>query len=255
MTQTTPSSVDAMRLRMFLEILSAMGGKSDAGDYIGNWITAFCGDHEGQDPDTFNRAIDLGYAGSSHDSDTDAALVWITDAGRAALSTLPSDGVTIPADDGGEAITDAAKRMVAVQGMDWAELDGGDIGYWESLAAVALAAAPKAPPVAQAEGVERLALEAIKAVTATTKDAVAGLSRIMAIARSAGVAEPYSELMAKPDVQLIVSRPRTEWRHLFEQSVECAIPPAGCRCTRTPGHDGPCAVVPAPSGATQWEGQ
>ena len=40
--------------------------------------------------------------------------------------------------DGGEAITAAAKRMVAVQGMDWAELDGSDIGYWESLAAVAL---------------------------------------------------------------------------------------------------------------------
>ncbi len=43
--------------------------------------------------------------------------------------------------DGGEAITAAAKRMVAVQGMDWAELDGGDIGYWESLAATALGGA------------------------------------------------------------------------------------------------------------------
>ena len=47
---------------------------------------------------------------------------------------------------GEEAITYAARRMVAAQGMDWAELDLTDIGYWESLAAEALSATP-APAV------------------------------------------------------------------------------------------------------------
>lgn len=41
-------------------------------------------------------------------------------------------------DDGGESVTAAAKRMVAVQGTDWATLDGRHIGHWESLAAAAL---------------------------------------------------------------------------------------------------------------------
>ncbi len=92
---------------------------------------------------------------------------------------------------------------------------------------------------------ERLALEAIKAVTATCKDAAAGLSRIMAIARSAGVDAPYTDLMEDSRVRLIVERPRSEWRHLFEGA--CTIPPAGWYCTRTPGHDGPCAAHEAAS--------
>ena len=108
----------------------------------------------------------------------------------------------------------------------------------------ALSAAPASPiPTATGDmGKARLALEAIKAVTATTKDAVAGLSRIMAITRSAGVDAPYSDLMAKPDVALIVNRPRGEWRHLFERADACTIPPKGWTCSRAPGHDGPCAA-------------
>lgn len=32
---------------------------------------------------------------------------------------------------------------------------------------------------------------------------------------------------------------------VFMQSAECAVPPAGWRCTRAAGHAGPCAAVPA----------
>lgn len=129
MTQTTPSSVDAMREAKPCQKCGGKGFPRQSGDGDVEWLQCCSCGHEGP----------LRY------SLTEAVTGW--------NANLPFDGVTIPADDGGEAITDAAKRMVAVQGMDWAELDGGDIGYWESLAAVALAA-PKAPPVAQAEGVD-----------------------------------------------------------------------------------------------------
>lgn len=45
-------------------------------------------------------------------------------------------------DDRGARITEAARAMVAVQGMDWAELDPSEIGYWESLADAALVTQP-----------------------------------------------------------------------------------------------------------------
>ena len=137
MTQTTPSSVDAMREAKPCQKCGGKGFPRQSGDGDVEWLQCCSCGHEGP----------LRY------SLTEAVAAW--------NATLPSDGVTIPADDGGEAITDAAKRMVAVQGMDWAELDGGDIGYWESLAAVALAA-PKAPPVAQAEGVVQQAHDHVK---------------------------------------------------------------------------------------------
>jgi len=100
-------------------------------------------------------------------------------------------------------------------------------------------------PESRAEGLERekLALRAIKAVTATTKDAVAGLSRIMAITRSAGVPEPYSELMADPSVSLIVSEPRDKWRHLFERPLPTPQPQTGeppCSCEVAFGQDPDC---------------
>ena len=60
-----------------------------------------------------------------------------------------------------------------------------------------------------------LALQAIKVITATTKDAVAGLSRIMSIARHAGVPQSYRELLENPDVTLLVTEPRVAWQHLF----------------------------------------
>jgi hypothetical protein len=104
------ASADAVgreRLRMFLEILSAAGGTSDAGDYPGSWINAFCETHEGRSPDTFNLAINKGYARSSHDSDTDHSVVYLTDAGRAILALHP------PASDA------AAVNLL----LEWAEIE------------------------------------------------------------------------------------------------------------------------------------
>lgn len=223
MTQTTPtpSSVEAMREAFYAESIAANEL------HPGTQVVAI---------DSFLRAV--------------ARAEQFAE--NAKISTLtPDDGVTIPADY-------VLVPREPTQEMEAAGLGQPDqrgripssrhpVALWSDM----LSAAPKAPPVSQPEGVERLALEATKAVTATTKDAVAGLSRIMAIARSAGVVEPYSDLMAKPDVRLIVSHPRAEWRHLFEQSGKCTIPPAGWRCTRAPGHDGPCAAVAAPSGARE----
>jgi len=36
-------------------------------------------------------------------------------------------------------------------------------------------------------------------------------------------------------------------RNRAEPAAACAVPPAGWDCTRTPGHDGPCAAIPANS--------
>jgi len=76
------------RLRMFLEILSAMGGQSDCSESKWSWINAFCEGNEGTDPDTFNRSIGLGYTRSTHDSDSDNSMVWLTNTGRDFLSKL-----------------------------------------------------------------------------------------------------------------------------------------------------------------------
>jgi len=93
---------------------------------------------------------------------------------------------------------------------------------------------------------EVLALRAIKAVTAAGKDGPKALSRIMTIASQAGIKAPYTELLADPNVALIVERPLTEWAHLFKPGAEgCKIPPAGWYCTRARGHTGPCAAHPS----------
>lgn len=103
---------------------------------------------------------------------------------------------------------------------------------------------------------ETLALQAIKAVTATAKDGAAGLSRIMAITNAAGVKAPYSELLQDPAVALIVERPRTEWAHLFKPHAKgCAIPPEGWQCSRARGHAGPCAASLEPVPATNQAGE
>ena len=86
-----------LRLRMFLEILAASCGQADASDYRWNWINAFCGEHEGCEPDTFNTAHDAGYTTVSHDSDTDSGIVRLTDAGRAYLATPPASDAAVPA--------------------------------------------------------------------------------------------------------------------------------------------------------------
>ena len=79
------------RLVLFLEILAAAGGEANASDSKWNWINAFCEEHEGRDPDTFNLAIERGYTRSTHDSDTDNATVWLTDKGRAALTAAQGE--------------------------------------------------------------------------------------------------------------------------------------------------------------------
>ena len=79
-----------VRLRLFLEILSASCGEADASDYRWNWINAFCSGHEEREPDTFNMAADAGYTTVSHDSDTDSGIVRLTDAGRAYLAASPT---------------------------------------------------------------------------------------------------------------------------------------------------------------------
>jgi hypothetical protein len=94
-----PSSTDEVervdaRVGMFIEILFAMGGTSDASESHSHWINAFCEECEGCEPDTFNRAIELGYTCCTHDSDTDASTVYLTELGRevaaiAAMVTKP----------------------------------------------------------------------------------------------------------------------------------------------------------------------
>lgn len=40
--------------------------------------------------------------------------------------------------------------------------------------------------------------------------------------------------------------PAAQEKSVGENDSECAAPPIGWRCTRTRGHDGPCAAAPAP---------
>ena len=47
--------------------------------------------------------------------------------------------------------------------------------------------------------------------------------------------------------QRLVARGMERWRKGI--AGECRLPPAGWNCTRTPGHEGPCAAVPQPSEA------
>ena len=129
-----------------------------------------------------------------------------------------------------------------------AESPGGEVWTRSARLAVYADRAAKlleASQPAEADGVERLALRAIKAVTATAKDGAVGLSRIMAITNAAGVPEPYSELMADPKVATIVNEPRTKWAHLFKPGESgCTIPPDGWQCSRERGHEGSCAATP-----------
>lgn len=63
------------------------GGESDVSDYDWHWINWFCEDEKPGGSDTFNRCIDKGWLKSSHDSDMDSSVAWITPAGYAALQS------------------------------------------------------------------------------------------------------------------------------------------------------------------------
>jgi len=130
-----------VRLRMFLEILQASCGQADASDYRWNWINAFCGEHEGYEPDTFNTAHDVGYTTVSHDSDTDSGIVRLTDAGRAYLATPPASDAAVPAGEvdaeqrAGDDF-DAEERWIAaykrlLRADDRHELRWDDSSIWE----------------------------------------------------------------------------------------------------------------------------
>lgn len=132
MTQPTPSSVDAMREAKPCQKCGGKGFPRQSGDGDVEWLQCCSCGHEGP----------LRY------SLTEAVAAW--------NATLPSDGVTIPADH----IADAGK-MVAARLRD--EI-GREAKNWQHNAYTRvmlaqwydrLAAAPKAPPVAQAEGVWR----------------------------------------------------------------------------------------------------
>lgn len=90
--------VSEERLKWFLTILESVGGKSDASDAKWCWTNAFCDDVPNP-TDTFNRAIELGFTTTSHDSDSDASMVYLAARGRSALTrftaalAVPDKGV------------------------------------------------------------------------------------------------------------------------------------------------------------------
>lgn len=83
---------DEQKELVLLHIVAGMGGNSDCSESRWSWLNWFCGDEaNGQTTDTFNRCIDHGWLLTSHNSDTDAAVVWLTDAGRAAIVAALSE--------------------------------------------------------------------------------------------------------------------------------------------------------------------
>jgi len=166
-----------VRLRLFLEILSASCGQADASDYRWNWINAFCGEHEGYEPDTFNTAHDAGYTTVSHDNDTDSGIARLTDAGRAYLATPPASDAAVPAGEDEVRIPREPTDVMMNAGLyhssrdtEWSDcntmwkamfdavtLDGGSSAY-------ALAAAPKVASDTGAGLVHRALTEALEAI-------------------------------------------------------------------------------------------
>lgn len=95
-------------LLWFMKVLNACPGRGrvDAGDWAGNPINLWSDDFAPED--TFNRAIRLGLAQSSHDSDTDCGSIWITDAGRLWVATQSSEELPLvsPLEGEGSPATD-----------------------------------------------------------------------------------------------------------------------------------------------------
>jgi hypothetical protein len=136
-----PGEVD--RLRMFLEILAAAGGEQDATDSKWNWVNAFCSEHEGREPDTFNFANQRGFTSVSHDTDSDTGVVRITAAGRAYLAAAPTPQRPV-----------AAQSTVAFV-QEWMMSGDHDPDQWHRDFAAAIDARCT-PQRADAEDVERL---------------------------------------------------------------------------------------------------
>lgn len=100
---------DAVRMFWFLSILKAVGGSTSANDEPHEWIGAFCSEHEGRDPDTFNIAADAGYTHVTHDTFLDSSTAYLTDKGRAHLAALEAASLPIK---GGEALPADVVRLV-----------------------------------------------------------------------------------------------------------------------------------------------
>ena len=165
MTQTTPSSVDAMREAIHTIIARMEAIEDAASDALAGDLTEHAAGY---------------YRGEK--ATAKALRAHLHDMTRAALSTLPSDGVTIPAgmrlvpqawidrsmqiearaDDLVSGINDAIQRAQEGSGRLYAAnnavLDDRIMRVLEAIAVdePSFAAAPKTPPVAQAEGVQKL---------------------------------------------------------------------------------------------------
>ena len=155
MTQPTPSSVDAMReadaeVERILSLSDEQVVAEASAEDIA-WTLRFRA-----------RLIAVKHAlpGRYDGASTHAALRGDVDdapymqAIRAAFSTLPSDGVTIPADhiaDAGKMVAARLHDEIGREAKDWRHnaYTRVMLAQWHDR----LAAAPKAPPVAQAEGV------------------------------------------------------------------------------------------------------
>lgn len=71
------------RVLAFVRALNKRGGQYELLDNGREWLDRYCGDHE--PTDTYNRAEELGWTKTTHDTSYDESIVRITDAGRAAL--------------------------------------------------------------------------------------------------------------------------------------------------------------------------
>ena len=138
MTQTTPSSVDAMREAKPCQKCGGKGFPRQSGDGDVEWLQCCSCGHEGP----------LRY------SLTEAVAAW--------NAAIQSDGVTIPADhvaDAGKMVAARLRDEIGREAKDWRHnaYTRVMLAQWHDR----LAAAPKAPPVAQEEGVEEAAAAAL----------------------------------------------------------------------------------------------
>jgi hypothetical protein len=84
------SPMQASALWWFLTVLLKSGGHTDSSDGPYNWINAFCGDDDENGVDTFNRACDMGFVSTTHETSYDTSLSTLTEHGRAWLTVNPT---------------------------------------------------------------------------------------------------------------------------------------------------------------------
>lgn len=82
-SELPPRHGDSLRVRSFLDVLSAVGGKAPSD---GGWVAAFQGAHERRSPDTFSIAAASGYVAITCDDGPGSPVVHLTDKGRLHLA-------------------------------------------------------------------------------------------------------------------------------------------------------------------------